>query len=65
MITRAAAINVEIVARDIDQPAAKAPELLADHDIVVADRDERDTATWGHRFTTTFLMREPLDLVLR
>lgn len=65
LITKAATINVEIVARDIDQPAAKAPELLADHDIVVADRDERDTADWGPRFTTTFLMREPLDLVLR
>lgn len=65
LITKAAAINVEIIARDIDQPAAKAPELLADHDVVVADRDERDTASWGPRFTTTFLMREPLDLVLR
>lgn len=65
LITKAAAIDVEIVARDVDQPAAKATELLADHDVVVADRDERDTATWGPRFTTTFLMREPLDLVLR
>lgn len=65
LITNAAAIGVDIVARDIDQPVAKAPELLADYDVVVVDRDERDTSSWGPRLSVTFLLREPLDLLLR
>lgn len=65
LITEAATIGVDIVARDIDHPAAQTTELLADHDVVVIDRDERDTATWGASYNATFLLREPLDLLLR
>jgi DNA-binding transcriptional LysR family regulator len=43
LITRAAAIGVEVVGRDIDQPASNAPTQLADFDVVVVHRDDRDT----------------------
>lgn len=65
LITEAEAIGIEVIARDIDHPAARTPELLVDHDVVVVDRDERDTTTWGASYQTTFLFREPLDLLLR
>jgi DNA-binding transcriptional LysR family regulator len=64
LITRAAVIGVEVLGRDIDQPAANAPMQLADFDVVVVHRDERDTAPWGPRFEATTLLREPLDIVL-
>ncbi len=47
LITRAAAIGVEVLGRDIDEPAAHAPMQLADFDVVVVHRDERDAAHWG------------------
>jgi DNA-binding transcriptional LysR family regulator len=65
LITDASSVGVDVIARDVDQPAAKAEELLADHDVVVVDRDERDTSSWGPRLDVTFLLREPIDLVLR
>lgn len=64
LIVRARAHGVEVVGRDIDVPAARAPQQLADVDVVVVHRDERDTATWGPRFTSTDLLREPLDVLL-
>ncbi|HET6737058.1 LysR family transcriptional regulator [Mycobacterium sp.] len=64
LITQAAAIGVEVVGRDIDQPAANAPAQLADFDVVVVHRDERDAAQWGSRIEATFLLREPLEILL-
>lgn len=65
LIAEASAIGVEVIAHDIDHSAARTTELLVDHDVVVIDRDERDTTTWGPRYRSTFLLREPLDLLLR
>jgi DNA-binding transcriptional LysR family regulator len=64
LITRAAAIGVEVLGSDLDQPAANAPALLADHDVVVVHRDDRDTAGWGPRIEATVLLREPFDVLL-
>lgn len=64
LITQAAEIGVEVVGRDIDQPAANAPAQLADFDVVVVHRDERDAAQWGSRIEATFLLREPLEILL-
>jgi DNA-binding transcriptional LysR family regulator len=64
LITRAASIGVEVLGRDIDQPAANAPALLADFDVVVVHRDDRDTAELSPRVDTTVLLREPLDILL-
>lgn len=64
LITRAAAIGVEVLGRDIDQPAANAPAQLADFDVVVVHRDERDAAHWGPRIDATVLLREPLEILL-
>ncbi|MCF6388574.1 LysR family transcriptional regulator [Mycobacterium sp. MBM] len=56
--------GVEVIGRDIDAPASRAPQQLTDFDVVVVHRDERDTADWGPRFTSTDLLREPLDVLL-
>lgn len=64
LITRAADIGVEVSGRDIDRPAVDAPAQLADHDVVVVHRDDRDTAPWNPRFEARVLLREPLDVVL-
>lgn len=64
LITQAAAIGVEVAGRDIDQPAANAPAQLADFDVVVVHRDERDAVQWGSRLEATFLLREPLEILL-
>jgi DNA-binding transcriptional LysR family regulator len=65
LIAEAATLGVDVGARDIDHSAARTPELLVDHDVVVVDRDERDTNAWGASYRATFLLREPLDLLLR
>ena len=64
LITRAAAVGVEVLGRDVDQPAANAPGQLADFDVVVVHRDERDLARWGPRIEATSLLREPLEILL-
>lgn len=64
VITRAAVCGVEVIGRDIDQPAANALTQLADFDVVVVHRDERDTAALGARLETTVLLREPLEILL-
>lgn len=64
LVTRAAATGVEVVGRDIDLPAADAPAQLADFDVVVVHRDDRDPVRWGPRVDATPLLREPLDLLL-
>ncbi|MCV7177665.1 LysR family transcriptional regulator [Mycolicibacterium sphagni] len=64
LITRAAAVGVEVLGRDIDQPAINAPSQLADFDVVVVHRDERDTNPWGPRIEATPLLREPLEILL-
>lgn len=64
LIVGTRAQGVEVIGRDIDVPAARAPQQLADVDVVVVHRDERDTAAWGPRFTSTVLLREPLDVLL-
>ena len=65
VIAEASDIGVEVIANDIDHSADRSPELLGEHDIVIIDRDERDASSWGPRYMSTFLMREPLDLLLR
>jgi DNA-binding transcriptional LysR family regulator len=65
LITDAATIGVQVLGRDTDQPAARAPELLADHDVVVVDRDDRDTSDWSPKLNATFLFHETLEIVLR
>lgn len=64
LIIRAAEHGVQVLGRDIDVPAARAPVQLADFDVVVVHRDERDASPWGPRFEATELLREPLDVVL-
>jgi DNA-binding transcriptional LysR family regulator len=64
LITRAATVGVDVLGRDVDQPAANAPALLADFDVVVVHRDERDTGELSPRVDTTFLLREPFDVLL-
>lgn len=64
LITRAAASGVEVIGRDPDQPAANASTQLADFDVVVVHRDERDTAALGARLESTVLFREPLEVLL-
>jgi DNA-binding transcriptional LysR family regulator len=64
LITEAAALGIEVLGRDLDEPAANAPVQLADFDVVVVHRDERDLAEWGPRIEATLLLREPLDVVL-
>ncbi|GAY18756.1 LysR family transcriptional regulator [Mycobacterium sp. shizuoka-1] len=64
LITRAADVGVAVLGRDIDQPAVNAPAQLADFDIVVVHRDERDISPWGPRIEATPLLREPLEILL-
>ncbi|OBG43535.1 LysR family transcriptional regulator [Mycolicibacterium fortuitum] len=64
LIIRAAERGVQVLGRDVDVPASRAPAQLADFDVVVVHRDERDAASWGPRFEATELLREPLDVVL-
>ncbi|WP_135455593.1 LysR family transcriptional regulator [Mycobacterium sp. DL99] len=64
LIIRAAEHGVQVLGRDIDVPASRAPAQLADFDVVVVHRDERDASSWGPRFESTELLREPLDVIL-
>jgi DNA-binding transcriptional LysR family regulator len=64
LLTRAGDLGIDVSGSDIDRPAVDAPALLADHDIVVVHRDDRDTGPWNPRFEARFLLREPLDVVL-
>jgi DNA-binding transcriptional LysR family regulator len=64
LIVGAGKRGVEVAGRDVDVPASRAPQQLADFDVVVVHRDERDTTAWGPRFTSTVLLREPLDVLL-
>ncbi|MHA3021982.1 LysR family transcriptional regulator [Mycobacterium sp. BMJ-28] len=64
LIIRAGRRGVDVVGRDIDVPAARAPTQLTDFDVVVVHRDDRDAAPWGARYSAIPLMREPLDVLL-
>lgn len=64
LIIRTAEQGVQVIGRDIDVPASRAPAQLTDFEVVVVHRDERDTSSWGPRFESTELLREPLDVVL-
>jgi DNA-binding transcriptional LysR family regulator len=64
LIISAARRGVEVLGRDIDVPASRAPGQLTEFDVVVVHRDERDTSSWGPRFQSTELLREPLDVLL-
>ena len=63
LITQAAARGVEVLGREYDQ-SATVPALLADFDVVVVHHDERDPIDWSPRLDATFLLREPLDVLL-
>lgn len=64
LIIAARARGVEVIGRDIDTPAARAPQQLAEFDVVVVHRDDRDIAEWGPRLSAVPLLREPLDVLL-
>jgi DNA-binding transcriptional LysR family regulator len=64
LVTRAASMGVDVHGRDLDRPAADAPSQLADFDVVVVHRDERDVEPWGPRIEAVPLLREPLDVAL-
>ncbi|MGK2867232.1 MAG: LysR family transcriptional regulator [Mycobacterium sp.] len=64
LIVSARERGIEVIGRDVDVPASRAPQQLADFDVVVVHRDERDTTAWGPRFTSAVLLREPLDVLL-
>lgn len=64
LITDAARDGVHVEGRDIDRPAADAAAQLADFDVVVVHRDEREPADVSARTETTFLLREPLEIVV-
>lgn len=64
LVIRAAERGVQVLGRDVDVPASRAPAQLADFDVVVVHRDERDPASWGPRFEAEELLREPLDVVV-
>jgi DNA-binding transcriptional LysR family regulator len=64
LIIAARARGVEVIGRDIDTPAARAPQQLAEFDVVVVHRDDRDIAEWGPRLSVVPLLREPLDVLL-
>ncbi|MGV0814740.1 LysR family transcriptional regulator [Mycolicibacterium boenickei] len=64
LIIRAAQQGVQVLGRDVDVPASQAPIQLADFDVVVVHRDERDASPWGPRFEAIELLREPLDVVV-
>jgi DNA-binding transcriptional LysR family regulator len=64
LISRAAARGVEVLGREYDQSAATVPALLADFDVVVVHHDERDPIDWSPRLDATFLLREPLEVML-
>ncbi|MFV8174795.1 LysR family transcriptional regulator [Mycolicibacterium peregrinum] len=64
LVIRAAKRGVQVLGRDIDVPASRAPAQLADFDVVVVHRDERDPASWSPRFEAEELLREPLDVVV-
>lgn len=64
LIIRAGGRGVDVIGRDIDTPAARAPQQLAEFDVVVVHRDDRDTTEWGPRLSSVTLLREPLDVLL-
>ncbi|GAB5899418.1 LysR family transcriptional regulator [Mycobacterium sp. DSM 3803] len=64
LITRSHDRGVDVLGRDIDVPASRAPQQLTEFDVVVVHRDDRDSTEWGPRFTATPLLREPLDVVM-
>lgn len=64
LIAGTRARGIELLGRDVDVPAARAPQQLAEFDVVVVHRDERDRTPWGPRFTSAVLLREPLDVLL-
>jgi DNA-binding transcriptional LysR family regulator len=64
LIINAAKRGVDVIGRDLDLPAVRAPMQLSEFDVVVVHRDERDMSPWGPRFESTELLREPLDVLL-
>lgn len=64
LIIAAGTRGVQVIGRDIDVSAARAPQQLAEFDVVVVHRDDRDTAAWGPRLSSVPLLREPLDVLL-
>jgi len=64
LILKARARGADVIGRDVDVSAVRAPQQLTEFDVVVVHRDDRDTASWGPRFSSTVLLREPLDVLL-
>lgn len=64
LILAARSRGADVIGRDVDVPASRARQQLTEFDVVVVHRDDRDTASWGPRFSSTVLLREPLDVLL-
>jgi DNA-binding transcriptional LysR family regulator len=64
LITQSASRGVEVHGRDIEQWVATVDALLADFDVVVVHHDDRDPIDWSPRLDATFLLREPLEVLL-
>ncbi|MBY8860091.1 LysR family transcriptional regulator [Nocardia sp. CA2R105] len=64
LLQGAQSAGFDIVGRDVDRPAAHAAQQLADFDVVVVHRDDRDNSGWSDRLDATILLREPLDVML-
>ncbi|WP_406639418.1 LysR family transcriptional regulator [Amycolatopsis sp. WGS_07] len=56
--------NLEIDVRDVDMVPPQLPGLVADHDVVVAHRDEHAAEFDTERLDVFPLLREPLDVAL-
>lgn len=56
--------RVEMIASDEDVPPTEMPRLLADYDVVLTHRDERNLPPSGPRIAAQQLMREPIDVVV-
>jgi DNA-binding transcriptional LysR family regulator len=64
LLRRVAGTGIDLQVRDLDMTPAEVPVLAADHDLVVAHRDEHADPLTSARHRVVPLVREPLDVVL-
>jgi DNA-binding transcriptional LysR family regulator len=64
LMERMSETGIALIARDEDVRYQEAPALLSDSDVVLTHRDERAPQVVSARVAATFVMREPIDLVV-
>ncbi|MEU7818344.1 LysR family transcriptional regulator [Pseudonocardia sp. NPDC049154] len=64
LLRRVAGTGIDLQVRDLDMTPPEVPVLAADHDLVVAHRDEHADPLASARHRVVPLVREPLDVVL-